>query len=413
MSHKAKTIRAKWILNPGQTPVRDAFLSIHDGKIVSISSRPDGRFEDLGDVALIPGLVNCHTHLEFSHLTQPLGHRGNAFPDWLKCVIAHRQDDTVAPKSERVQLGYDESTQSGVIAIGEIATHHSASTLPTLTEQNSSEGPNGHRAHVIAFQEWLSLATDQAPRLVQQQWDLERATENHPICSAGVSPHAPYTIHPETFESACLHAEKEQLPIAMHIAETEEELQLLATGNGPLRDFLESLGVFQSSAFQPSRSIAWYLNWLARAPRALVVHGNYLDSAQLRWLAKHRDRMSLVYCPRTHDYFEHSPYPLHDALDAGVRVTLGTDSRASNPDLNIWSEFRFLIGKFPSLDVKRAFSMITVDGALALGLPESSTLLAPGAPATFNTFQVDADESDPWESIRSETAEVLTSVRFE
>ena len=82
------------------------------------------------------------------------------------------------------------------------------------------------------------------------------------------------------------------------------------------------------------------LRMLADAPRALVIHGNYLDDEELAFLAANRERMSLVYCPRTHAYFEHPPYPLAKHLKLGVRVALGTDSRASNPDLDLLAEMR-------------------------------------------------------------------------
>ena len=69
--------------------------------------------------------------------------------------------------------------------------------------------------------------------------------------------------------------------------------------------------------------------------RVLVIHGNYLVQDEINFLAAHRDRMSLVYCPRTHAYFSHEPYPLAEMIKAGVRVAVGTDSRASNPDLKL------------------------------------------------------------------------------
>ena len=85
-----------------------------------------------------------------------------------------------------------------------------------------------------------------------------------------------------------------------------------------------------------------YLRALADSPRALVIHGNYLSGEELAFIGERRERMSLVFCPRTHAYFGHAPYPLERAVSAGARVALGTDSRASNPDLSLLEEMRFV-----------------------------------------------------------------------
>lgn len=110
-----------------------------------------------------------------------------------------------------------------------------------------------------------------------------------------------------------------------------------------------------------------YLLTLADAPRVLVIHGNYLDNDELDFLGTHRDRMSLVYCPGTHAYFQHAPYPLATALQHGVRVALGTDSRASNPDLNLFAEMQHISRAHPNVDPHEILRMGTLAGAEALG----------------------------------------------
>jgi cytosine/adenosine deaminase-related metal-dependent hydrolase len=110
-----------------------------------------------------------------------------------------------------------------------------------------------------------------------------------------------------------------------------------------------------------------YLGMLAEAPRALVIHGNFLDSEERSYLAANADRMSLVCCPRTHSYFGHPPYPLPQLLRGGVRVALGTDSRASNPDLDLLAEMRCVAQTFPTIDPRSILRMGTLAGAEALG----------------------------------------------
>ncbi len=109
-----------------------------------------------------------------------------------------------------------------------------------------------------------------------------------------------------------------------------------------------------------------------------MIHGNYLAPVEHEFLAAHADRMTLVYCPRTHAYFDHSRYPLARLLAAGVRVALGTDSRASNPDLNLLDEMRQVARAHPAVRPEAILKMATLDGARALGFDEQCGSIAPG-----------------------------------
>ena len=127
-----------------------------------------------------------------------------------------------------------------------------------------------------------------------------------------------------------------------------------------------------------------YLRMLTRAPKSLVVHGNYLDSAALAMMARHAGAMALVYCPRTHAHFKHSPYPLGEALALGVPVCLGTDSRASNPDLSVLAEMREVAQRHSYLTPDAILRMGTLAGAEALGLADVGAI-RPGAHADLVT----------------------------
>ncbi len=117
---------------------------------------------------------------------------------------------------------------------------------------------------------------------------------------------------------------------------------------------------------------------LSEAPRSLVIHGNYLSAEEIAFLGKQRATMSVVFCPRTHKFFGHSEYPLIEMLAAGARVALGTDSRASNPDLNLLSEMRFVAEQFPNLAHEEILRMGTLRGAEALGLSHDVGTLETG-----------------------------------
>jgi cytosine/adenosine deaminase-related metal-dependent hydrolase len=205
-------------------------------------------------------------------------------------------------------------------------------------------------------------------------------------------------VHAAVFRSAVRLSRERRLPLAMHLAESREELELLDAGRGPLVERLRELDAWYPDAFSRGASPADYLRILSRAFRALVVHGNYLTRAEFAFLAEHSERMSVVYCPRTHRYFGHAPYPLAQMLETGVRVALGTDSRASNPDLDLWQEMRTVAREHADVSPAAVLELGTIHGARALGLESRLGSVEPGKAARFALVPLPEDASgDPYE----------------
>jgi len=202
----------------------------------------------------------------------------------------------------------------------------------------------------------------------------------------GLSPHAPYSVHPELLAGAVALSAEHRVPLAMHLAESAEEMELLRDGGGPLRTLLERLDAWDPQQYQRGRRPLDYLRQLAQADRTLVVHGNYLDDEEIRFLANHRERMSVVYCPRTQAYFRHHPYPLEKLLAAGAAVALGTDSRASSPDLSMLEEMRAAGHRHPAVSPAAILKMATLGGVRALGLVDGSGSLEAGKPARMTAI---------------------------
>ncbi|HJT34382.1 MAG TPA: amidohydrolase family protein, partial [Pirellulales bacterium] len=207
---------------------------------------------------------------------------------------------------------------------------------------------------------------------------LRRAAGQHQW-RAGLSPHAPYTVHPGLFNRLVALAAESSAPLAFHLAESSEEIELLATGQGLFHDVLAELGFWDPTAIPRGTRPLDYLRRLAASGvRALVIHGNYLADDEIDLLAAHADRMTVIYCPRTHAYFGHPRHPLPKLLAAGARVAVGTDSRASNPDLNLWEELRFVARTFAELPPETVLRLGTIDAAHALGLGDECGSLEVG-----------------------------------
>ncbi|NOY30281.1 MAG: amidohydrolase family protein [Planctomycetes bacterium] len=378
MSHFS--LQARWVLPIERPPIAGGVVSIAGGIISAVGDRPsgDGPLYDLGNVVLMPALVNTHTHLEFSQLDKPLGRPGMPLPEWIRLVIANRQG-AKQNRDDDILSGLHESLRHGVTTIGDITSKAASRPVPQPAPQ------------LISFQEAIGFS---AARVDSALTDIrQRIKSSHP--PAALSPHAPYTVHPKLLERLVDLACKQQMPIAMHLAESPEELELLASASGPFRELLLERSMWDDRAIPLGTKPIDYLKSLARAPRSLAIHGNYFSAEEIEFLAARRERMSVVYCPRTHAYFEHSLYPLEQMLAAGVRVALGTDSRASNPDLNLLNEMRFVANRYSGIPSSRILAMGTLAGAQALGLEEKIGSLEPGKWADLVAVACDAECQEP------------------
>ncbi|MEM6779259.1 MAG: amidohydrolase family protein [Planctomycetota bacterium] len=385
----ATKTRARWILPVSGPPIRDGIIQIRGGSVEEVRAHVSGEFvdDDLGDVCLMPSLVNAHTHLEFSDCREPVGQPGMDLADWIAEAVSHRRSagtsewtgaDSVA---ESIRLGIQEATSTGTRVIGEIATTPWP-VEPTQASESSMV--------VMPFAEVLGLT----PQRGQDRFDAAQShLDSYPEAS-GLSPHAPYST-PLALVQRCVDSSRRRhCGVAMHVAESESELELLATGRGPFADRLGAMGIDHSAWFPHSRRdyIEQLIAILGEAPRAMLVHGNYLLPSQIELIAQ-KPQLSVVICPRTHGYFQHSPHPIDALRAAGVRVAIGTDSRASNPDLSLWGEVQYLLKSRVDLNPADVLAMATVDGHRAvLGCDGGG--LTPGQPAVINALPTKATTID-------------------
>jgi len=381
-------LRARYVFPIASPPLPDGVITIDGERIIAVGENLSGKApRDLGGVALLPGFVNAHTHLEFSDLAAPLGVAGESMPAWIRRVIAHRIRRDPQAVGPAILRGLQESLAAGVTTIGEIST----GGWPPADQV---------AADVTIFQEAIGLASEKVNehvakaeehvRQIARQW---RQSNVQP----GLSPHAPYSVHAELVRQFCRLSKGLDVPVAMHVAESREELELLASRRGPMRQLLDELGVWRDDAIEARRPLE-LLQTLATAARALVIHGNYLTSAEIEFLAQRSERMSVVYCPRTHAFFQHAEYPLAQMLAASVAVALGTDSKASNPDLNLLAEMRRVAEHHPQVSPRQILELGTLGGARALGAADSVGSLEAGKFANFAVIALpEAKAADPHE----------------
>jgi aminodeoxyfutalosine deaminase len=380
------SMTARWVYPVDAAPLERGVVVVKGERITAIephgSRTPD---VDLGNVAVLPGLVNAHTHLDLSGFPKPVPFTGD-FTDWLRSVIAHRRTLASEQVQDHIRAGLAESLSHGVTLLGDIAGQGLSAAVLT-------DAP----LRAVVFHELLGLTAERAKLAETAAVEFLAAVPRTATCRPGLSPHAPYSVRRDLFHAVADLARRQHLPVAVHLAETREELQLLEMHQGPFVGFLQSVGVWEPAGLVGSPLEVVLLN--KDVARVLLIHANYLDPTTLLPGA------TVVYCPRTHAHFGHACHPYRQMLDRGVRVALGTDSRASNPDLDLLAEARFLHQLDPDVAGSVLLRMATLSGAEALGWAEETGSLTPGKSADLVTLPLpDRDEADPHRLILESTA---------
>ena len=367
---KHYSLRAALLFPIHKPPKEDVWVNVRDGQITSIGPAEEKVRYDPGDCAVLPGLVNAHAHLEFSDLETPLGKGEMPLAEWIGEVLAWRTSRERTTTHQRVTEGISQSVAAGVIAIADIVSE----------KESFTDTPLYYRA----FQELIATNDEQVAIAIEKIHSFD--AEKNESSQYGLSPHAPYSVAKPIWEKVVARASASNVPLAVHLAETRDELIFLATGEGRFDELLRKRGVHD---FAPAgKDPLSFLKILAAAPNTLIAHGNYLRDEEIKFLAHHNDRFTVVYCPRTHAYFGHDPYPLESMLDAGVQVAIGTDGRGSNPDLSLWREMQHIAQTHPAVSGEAILQMGTLAGACGLGLADRIGTLKSGKEASLAVIRL-------------------------
>jgi aminodeoxyfutalosine deaminase len=355
-------LRARWVLPIVCPPLNDGWVDISDGRITGLGqgrgTDGGGDVLDLGHVALLPGLVNAHTHLELSYLggTVPPASR---FTDWIRKVMASRRaqpDPLAAPILDAARNAIAGLHASGAAAVGDIS--NTLVTLPLLNEAPVA---------AVVFLEVLRFRASEAAAAFDAA--VHRLAGVGPAAHVRVwlAPHAPYSVSPPLFDAIREWLAGDAMArTSVHVAESPEETELLEHGDGSFRDLLQELGAWDAEWTPPGCGPVEYLERLkVLGPRTLAVHGVQMGSADLARLA--RAGATLVTCPRSNRHVGVGDPPIARFYESGVPVAVGTDSLASAPDLSVFAEVAAMRALAPAVPAARLLESATLVGARALG----------------------------------------------
>ena len=380
--------RARWVLPIAAPPIRDGWVAVDDGRVVGVGagSPPAGSERiDVGSVAVMPGLVNAHTHLELSYLRDRVP-RASDFISWVRPVIAlqrGRSDPSSPEVVAAIGAAIDESVRSGTAVVGDISN-----TLTTFAPL--AESPLA----AVVFHELIRFNTDDPDGIVAQAQRTIDALPATRTVRASLAAHAPYSVAPLVLRAIRAASDADpRMRCSVHLSESAEEVEFIRHGGGPWRALLEELGAWNRSWVPPGGSPVEYLEACGfLGDRVLAVHGVQMSPADLEHLAARG--VTLVTCPRSNTYTGAGTPPVEDFYASGVRVAIGTDSLASTPDLNMFAELTAVRALASSVPAARLLDSATRQGARALGFEDEFGTIEPGRSARLIAVAIPAGVED-------------------
>lgn len=316
----------------------------------------------LGDAVLLPGLVNTHTHLELTGLRGRV--TGGPFFRWVRAVKELKDglsDDD-----------YRAAARQGVL-------EHFAAGVTTIGDTGSSLAPARAMASLgargIAYHEVFGPHPDQCRAsmdgLAISLLELDGLASER--LAIGVSPHAPYTVSQPLFEEVLQMAYEQDRPLAMHLAESPEEFELMTQGSGAFAEMFRLRGIPLPEEHETP--VEWAVAQLMPELRSLLIHCVHVREDDLWLIGEHG--CAVAHCPWSNDALGVGTMQLGAMLDQGIPVGLGTDSVVAGRAIDLFAEMRAARRHAP-VDAARLLSLATLDAALALGIADAG-LIAPGS----------------------------------
>jgi cytosine/adenosine deaminase-related metal-dependent hydrolase len=369
---------------------------------------------NLGDAILLPGFVNCHTHLELTDLEGKIPPQ-ESFGRWLGQLVARTLRWGKHKFTRSAARGLKLSLASGTTLLGDVSHfgYHSNglknSPLRKILFLEAIDFNPATAAKTAAELKRKLLAMKKIADDETKTADGGRQTADFLL---GLAPHSPYTVSGALYQKCLKMAGRLALPMTTHLAETEEEREFLVRGTGDFAHRLSAIRAIRTGRQArilgsskpvwpetPGASPVQYMHSLGCLDFPLVIaHGNFLDEEDMALLEG--SSASVIYCPSSHKYFGHPPHPFPALLERGVNVALGTDSLASGQNLNMLDEMKIVARDYKEISPESILKMATIRGAKALGLDHKVGTLEVGKEADLVAFAL-PNSSRPLEELLS------------
>ncbi|MGD0085498.1 MAG: amidohydrolase family protein [Verrucomicrobiota bacterium] len=402
-------LRARTILPVSRPPVENGAVLVSGNRIRAVGPWSDLQSEsgeqvfDLGEVILLPGLVNAHCHLDYTDMGGELP-APRTFTDWIPLITAAKTAWSYSNYAHSWLRGAHMLLRHGTTTVADIEA------MPDLLPEVWDATP----LRVFSFLEMTGIRARREPKVILQEAVDKIESLSHARCSASLSPHAPYSTLPELLRSSARLARKRRWLVCTHVAESEEEFEMFTHARGAMYDWLQ-----RNHRENSDCGLGSPVEHLARnkmlGRNLIAVHANLLARGDAALLGKHR--VNVVHCPRSHAYFRHPPFLRERLANAGVNLCLGTDSLATvrsvgkqKPELNLFEEMRALANADNSVSPEEIVRMATINGARALGLKGQIAEFCPDAIADLIAIPDAGKKKDVYETVLDHAGPVHASM---
>lgn len=401
-------LRAHTVLPVTAPPIEDGAVVVGGDRLQFVGAWRDvrvhatGPVQDLGESILLPGLVNAHCHLDYTHMAGLIA-PPKTFTDWIGAIIAAKTGWSYADYAASWLEGARQLLRSGTTTVGDIEA------VPDLLPEVWLATP----LRVLSFLEMTGIRAQRRPREILHEAMARRHQLRHARCSAHLSPHAPYSTLPELLRLTARAARRPKLRVSVHVAESVQEFEMFRHGTGAMHHWMT-----RNQRDNTDCGLGSPVAHLARngllGENVLAIHVNCLARGDATLLGK--TGTHVVHCPRSHDYFRHPPFEHARLMRAGVNVALGSDSLATTrkngrtrPELDLFAEMRMLARHAPDLRPAEIVRQATVNGARALGLAGQIGELTAGAQADLIALPRPR-RMDAWDAVLAHTGPVSASL---
>lgn len=402
-------LRAKIILPVTAPPIEDGAVLVAGNRIQSVQPwkdlRPHLREKtlDLGDVILLPGLINAHCHLDYTDMAGELTPPKH-FTDWIAAITAFRTGWSYSDYARSWLRGAHQLLRTGTTTVADIES------MPDLLPETWDATP----LRIFSFLEMTGIKSRRQPKDVLREALEKIESLRHPRHRASLSPHAPYSTRPELLQLTATAIRKRKWRACIHVAESEQEFEMFLHARGQMHDWLKRNERDNSDCGLGSPVAHLARNKLL-GENVLAIHVNYLARGDATLLAKNKTHV--VHCPRSHEYFRHIPFERERLVKAGVNVCLGTDSLATTrkagrnkPELDLFAEMRSLAAHDKTVTPEEILRMATVNGARALGMAGKIGELAKNSLADLIALPYSGKVSRVHEAVLAHTGHVTASM---
>jgi cytosine/adenosine deaminase-related metal-dependent hydrolase len=363
---------ARTVVTMDGPPIENGAVAVSGNRIVDvgrfddIKTRNFGQSVDVGEQVLLPGLINAHCHLDYTCLRGKIPLR-KSFTDWIRAINAEKAKLLPKDYVASINDGFAEAKRFGTTTIANLTA------FPELISQIQP-----------AIRTWwfAELIDIRAPERGNELVDVaieSLGRSRPPAAQWGLAPHALFTASKDLFRRCREIAQREHILLTTHLAESREEMEMFRAASGPLYEFIKSIGRPMDDCGSKTPLELFVGAPGGRAlPQWIIVHLNELTESDFELLERSNSKFHVVHCPRSHNYFGHSPFAFDRLRSFGFNICLGTDSLASNESLSLFAEMRAFQKEFPSVSAEEIFQMVTVNPARALRYGNALGQIRPG-----------------------------------